>query len=104
MEPIDHLDSLRRATLGSVSIRSCTVAADHLDAGIGLEPTDEGLCLAVWQHLYHAVGLEVNQDGAIAIALFPGSGKGSDVAITPSPKNRTGGFPHIRLKPFVPPV
>jgi hypothetical protein len=34
----------------------------------------------------------------------PGSGKGNDVAIIPSPKNRTGEFPHIRLKPLVPPV
>jgi hypothetical protein len=32
------------------------------------------------------------------------SGKGDDVAITPSPKNRTGKFLYIRLKPFVPPV
>jgi hypothetical protein len=32
------------------------------------------------------------------------SGKGNDVTIIPSPKNRTGGFPHIRLKPLVPPV
>lgn len=32
------------------------------------------------------------------------SGKGNDVAIIPSPKNRTGKFLYIRLKPFVPPV
>ena len=50
------------------------------------------------------MGLQIDQQRAIAIPFFPGSGKGSDVAITPSPKNRTGGFPHIRLKPFVPPV
>ena len=32
------------------------------------------------------------------------SGKGNGVTAAPSPKNRTGGFPHIRLKPFLPPV
>jgi hypothetical protein len=32
------------------------------------------------------------------------SGKGNDVAIIPSPKNRAGGFLHTRLKPFFPPV
>jgi hypothetical protein len=31
-------------------------------------------------------------------------GKGNDVTIIPSPKNRTGEFLHIRLKSFVPPV
>jgi hypothetical protein len=32
------------------------------------------------------------------------SGKGSHVTMTPSPKNCTGGFLHIQLKPFVSPV
>src|SRR5579859_872268 len=36
-----------------------------------------------------------------AIAAF-GSGKGGGGAAAPSPKNRTGGFPHIRLKPSAP--
>jgi hypothetical protein len=34
----------------------------------------------------------------------PTSGKGNDVAIIPSPKNCTGGFLHIQLKPFISPV
>ena len=42
--------------------------------------------------------------GAIAVSAFPGSGKGNDVAAIPSPKNWTGEFPHIQLKPFSPPV
>ena len=46
----------------------------------------------------------IDDQRAIALAALPRSGKGNGVAATPSPKNRTGGFPHIRLKPFVPPV
>jgi hypothetical protein len=41
---------------------------------------------------------------AVGVASLVWSGKGNDVAIIPSPKNRTGGFLHIRLKPFIPPV
>jgi len=68
------------------------------------QPTDDGISIPIRQHLDRAMSLQIDQQHAIAIPFFPGSGKGSDVAITPSPKNRTGGFPHIRLKPFVPPM
>ena len=50
------------------------------------------------------MGLEVDQNGAIAVAPSQRSGKGNDVAIVPSPKNRAGCFRGTRLKPFVPPV
>src|SRR5947207_16015880 len=50
------------------------------------------------------VGFQVHQDRAIPVAFFPGSGKGNGVAAIPSPKNRTGKFLYIRLKPFSPPV
>ena len=47
MKPIGHLDGLGRTSPGSISIGSGAIAADDLDAGMGLEPADEGLCLAV---------------------------------------------------------
>jgi hypothetical protein len=49
------------------------------------------------------VAFEGHEDRAIPEATSPRSGKGNDVAIIPSPKNRTGVFPHIRLKPLCPP-
>jgi hypothetical protein len=50
------------------------------------------------------VCLEIHQDGPEAKPTAKGSGKGNDVAIVPSPKNRARGFLHTRLKPFVSPV
>lgn len=72
MEPICHLDSLWRTSPGSVSIGSGSIAADHLDAGMDPEPDHKGLCLAIWQYIGYAVGLEIHQDRAIAVAFFPG--------------------------------
>ena len=48
--------------------------------------------------------LEIHEDRPAGLALFPGSGNGNGVAAIPSPKNRTGRFLYIRLKPFFPPV
>ncbi len=48
--------------------------------------------------------LQIDQDGPVVSSTEQGSGKGNDVAIIPSPKNRTGKFLYIRLKPFSPPV
>jgi hypothetical protein len=50
------------------------------------------------------MALQVHQDRAEAATTPEGSGKGNDVAIVPSPKNRAGCFRSTRLKPFVPPV
>jgi len=58
--------------LFAISIGSCTIATDDLDARMGLEPGDEGLCLAIWQEIDYLVGLQVHQDRAIPVAFFPG--------------------------------
>jgi hypothetical protein len=59
------------------------------------------LCL----QLFHTpVPWQIHQHGAKGSATTERSGKGNDVAIIPSPKNRTGKFLYIRLKPFSPPV
>ena len=50
------------------------------------------------------MALQVHQDSAEAATTPEGSGKGNDVAIVPSPKNRAGHFRSTRLKPFLPPV
>jgi hypothetical protein len=47
--------------------------------------------------------LQIAQERAVALTATPGSGKGNGVAAIPSPKNWTGEFPHIQLKPFSPP-
>ena len=60
--------------------------------------------LAIRQEVNDLVALHVDQNSAEFPATTEGSGKGNDVAIIPSPKNRTGRFLYIRLKPFVTPV
>jgi hypothetical protein len=47
---------------------------------------------------------QIDDNGPIGVTTPKRSGKGNDVAIIPSPKNRTGKFLYIRLKPFFPPV
>lgn len=48
--------------------------------------------------------LKIDNESSVAQVPVPGSGKGNGVAAIPSPKNRTGRFLYIRLKPFSPPV
>ena len=69
-----------------------------------LEPGQDGIGRAIGQEIERAPCFQIDQNSSVAVCAPEGSGKGSDVAITPSPKNRTGEFLHIRLKPLVPPV
>ncbi len=50
------------------------------------------------------MALQIDKDRSEPIATPEGSGKGNDVAIVPSPKNRAGCFRSTRLKPLIPPV
>lgn len=50
------------------------------------------------------MALQIHQKRPEAAAAPKRSGKGNDVAIVPSPKNRAGTFRCTRLKPFIPPV
>jgi len=60
--------------------------------------------LTIRQQINDLVTLQVDQDGSEPLTAPKRSGKGNDVAIVPSPKNRAGHFRSTRLKPFVPPV
>jgi hypothetical protein len=101
---ISNLKSFGRSQSRSISKGSSTVARDQLDAGMRFEPCCEGIRRSVWQDINWDMPLEIHQHGSVALTLAPWSGKGNDVAIIPSPKNRTGRFLYIRLKPLVPPV
>ena len=72
MEPISYLDRFGCATPGSVGIVACAIAGNDLNAWMSLKPGDERLGLAVWQNIDHAVGLQIDQEGSVAVALFPG--------------------------------
>jgi hypothetical protein len=71
---------------------------------MGLHPSGGGFCLTVWQQINDPVRIQIHQHRAERSATQKWSGKGNDVAIAPSPKNRAGYFRSTRLKPFVSPV
>ncbi len=50
------------------------------------------------------MSLHVDEDRPECAPTLERSGKGNDVTIIPSPKNRAGYFRSTRLKPFIPPV
>src|SRR5437588_12053736 len=50
------------------------------------------------------MGLEIDHNCSKLAPAPQRSGKGNNVAIVPSPKNRAGYFRSTRLKPFISPV
>ena len=69
-----------------------------------LQPRFHRRNLPVSQQINGVVALQITDQRPVAQSALVWSGKGSDVATAPSPKNRAGGFLHTRLKPFSPPV
>ena len=57
---------------GRLGVGRRTVAADQLDAGMGLEPRPDGRGVAVRQEIDDVARLEVDDDGAVALPLAPG--------------------------------
>jgi hypothetical protein len=68
------------------------------------EPRSERCRFSVGKHINGNAFLQIDEDRAIGSAAAKRSGKGNGVAAVPSPKNRTGKFLYIRLKPFFWPV
>src|SRR5437764_8126247 len=102
--PIRHLCCLRGSTGGSIDIRLPAISTHNLHLWVCSQPPANALCFAISKQIHNFVRLQVHENAAKALATSPTSGKGNDVTIIPSPKNCTGGFLHIQLKPFVPPV
>ena len=69
---IGDLLGLGRCFGGGLGVGRRAVAADQLDAGMGLEPRLDGRGVAVGQEVDDLAGLEVDDDGAVALSLAPG--------------------------------
>ena len=72
MPTIGHLDRLRRTFPGGLRIRRSAITADDLDAGMLPEPGATRLGLAILEQLDDPSLLEVDQDGAVAMAFAEG--------------------------------
>src|SRR5215469_14376911 len=84
-EAIRDLLRLGSSFARALCIRSCSVTANHLNAGMSYEPGLQCFRLPVWQEIHNAMALEINEDRGIRSSLADGSGKGNDVTIIPSP-------------------
>jgi hypothetical protein len=104
MIAVSDLNRLWSAMFDRLCIRAGSIATHDLDLWMRLQPGHDGRGFATGQQINRTVVLQIHQNGTIALAFFQRSGKGNDVAIVPSPKNRAGHFRSTRLKPFVAPV
>ena len=71
MEPVCHLDGVRGAPGGSLGIGAGAVADHGGHAGMVRQPRRQRVGAAVGQQVDHAPALQVDQDGAVALALAP---------------------------------
>jgi hypothetical protein len=69
VKAIRDLHSLGRATACSVSIGPGTVATDHFDAGMILQPLAQGGRLTIGQERNRRVTFYVNQHRTVALAF-----------------------------------
>ena len=69
MPAIGHLDRLGSTLPRGLRVGGSTITADDLDARMRLEPLHQRLCVPSWQHIDDAVLLEIDQDGAVAMAF-----------------------------------
>ena len=69
---IGDLPGLGRRLGGGLGVGRRAVPADQLDVGMGPEPRLDGRGITVRQEIDDVAGLEVDDDGAIALPLAPG--------------------------------
>jgi hypothetical protein len=71
---------------------------------MGSQPERKSIGCSFGEEVYWTVRAQIDQDSSVRAVTSKRSGKGNDVAIVPSPKNRAGTFRYTRLKPFSSPV
>ena len=72
MVAIRYLLGVRSAACGCLRIGPRTIPTDDLHAPMCTQPTDDGVGFSIWQDLDRTMGLQVDQQGAVTIAFFPG--------------------------------
>jgi hypothetical protein len=72
VEPVGHLDSLRRTFGGSFGIGASAITGNDADAWMFFEPVSDRLNLTIFEQRDWALSLQVNENGAVALAFLPG--------------------------------
>src|SRR5262249_46163283 len=72
MEAVGDLDGLWRAFGCAFGIRASAITRNDADGGVLLEPGRECLRITVFEQRDRAVLFKVDNDGAVALAFFPG--------------------------------
>jgi len=72
VEPVGDPHRAGRCVPGGPGVSAAPVPADHLDAGMGVQPVREGLRFPIRQHADEAVAVHVHQNGGIRVTLALG--------------------------------
>ena len=72
MGAIRDLPGARSAACGCLRVGPSTVATDDLHAPMRTQPADDGGRFPIGEDLHRAMRLQVDQQGAVAVAFFPG--------------------------------
>jgi len=72
VEAVGDLHRLGRAAPDAVGVGAGAIAGDHRDAGVLAQPRRQGARLAVGQQRHRPPPLQVDQHGAVAVALAQG--------------------------------
>src|SRR2546425_1587347 len=106
MPPIGYLLRMWGTFTGSTRILGGTVAADHLDSWMALEPVNQCLCRPLCEQIHGTMGFQVDEDGAIGAApperkvIHPQDFRGLDCCCSPlfgQPQQGIGTHRHADL-------
>ena len=104
MVAVGDLGGMWEGAFRRICVGAGPVSADDFNFRVTLQPGQDGFRRAVRQEIERLTGLQIDQNGAVAVPPPQRLGKGNGVTAIPSPKNRAGMFPCTRLKPFMTPV
>jgi len=85
MPPVGDMDGIGRTAATAVGVARATITGDHLNTGVGAQPSCEAVGLSVGQQVDDAVAFQVNEDRAVTLATLPGP------VIHPEHARRRGG-------------
>jgi hypothetical protein len=72
MVAIRDLPGARGAACGCFRIPPSTIPADDLHAPMRTRPSDDGVGFPIGRHLDRTMDLQIDQQRAVAVTLFPG--------------------------------
>src|SRR6266705_1551379 len=96
--PISDLRRMRQCSLHCIRVSIGAIPADHVNFLVLLQPGEDGFSGAIGQEIEWLAGLKIDQNGSIPVPTPEGSGKGSHVAMAPSPSSREALLPPSPLR------